>query len=79
MYSQSEMLMFYVKKFSTHRSANSEKEILVDFDPLHNYAYIDFCTPLADICVPYNIRVTLPIVIHPVELYSYMENFFSTL
>ena len=63
MYSQSEMLMFYVKKFSTHRSANSEKETLGDFDPLHNYAYIDFCTPLADICVvhcvPYNVRVTL--------------------
>ena len=55
MYSQSEMLMFYVKKFSTHRSANSEKEILGDFDPLHN-AYIDFCTPLADIRVPYNVR-----------------------
>ena len=49
--------------FSTHRSAYSEKEILGDFDPLHhNYAYIDFCTPLADICVPYNIRVTLSIV-----------------
>ena len=62
MYSQSEMLMFHVKKFSTHRSANSEKEILGDFDPLHNYAYIDFCTPLADIRVPYSIRVTLSIV-----------------
>ena len=49
--------------FSTHRSANSEKGILGDFDPLHNYAYIDFCTPLADISVPYNVRVTLSIVI----------------
>ena len=49
----------YEKINSQHTGLQIRKKILGDFDPLHNYAYIDFCTPLADIRVPYNVRVTL--------------------